>query len=262
MTGPFWYRPGAPDAVPHATVLDDMAGGDVVLLGEQHDRADMHRWQLHVAAGLLARRPLILGFEMFPARMGPVLSEWVAGELAEEEFLQKAEWGTVWGFPADLYLPLFRFCRETGTPMLGLNCRRGLVSEVGKGGWESVREEDREGLTPARPSPEAYRRHIFDLTGNGQPGRSDADPDSPRFSRFLRAQEVWDRAFATRLAAAVRTDGPLLVGIVGMGHLAYGGGVSWQLADLGVTDVRVAIPHSTEQAKIKGGAADYAMCLA
>ncbi|MEH0069108.1 ChaN family lipoprotein [Pannonibacter sp. Pt2-lr] len=121
-------------------------------MGEQHDKAAQHRWQLHVAAGLLALRPgIVMGFEMFPARLDPVLARWVAGELSEAEFLEQAEWGTVWGFPAELYLPLFRFCRQFAIPMHGLNCRRALVSEVGKEGWEAIAEENRDGLTPPCP---------------------------------------------------------------------------------------------------------------
>lgn len=35
-------------------LVADLARAQVVLLGERHDRADMHRWQLHVAAALAA----------------------------------------------------------------------------------------------------------------------------------------------------------------------------------------------------------------
>lgn len=257
MTFSHWYRPGAKQPVPPSTVYAEMAKTPVVLLGETHDRADIHRWQLHVAAGLLAHRPLVMGFEMFPARLDPVLAEYVAGALSEDAFLDKAEWGTVWGFPAELYLPLFRFCRETGTPMLGLNCRRGLVGEVGRGGWDAVPMAEREGLTPARASPEPYRRYIFGLTGGGPPGRSASGPMDAQFDGFVRAQEVWDRAFATRLAAAVRPEGPLLIGIIGQGHLMYGGGVPWQLHDLGVDDCCVAVTDQVGDRALPGGAADF-----
>ncbi|WP_088624805.1 ChaN family lipoprotein [Oceanicola sp. 22II-s10i] len=261
MTAPHWYRPGGDAVVPHAVVLAEMARAPVVLLGETHDRADIHRWQLHVAAGLLARREVVLGFEMFPARLDPVLADWVAGRLSEEAFLERAEWGEVWGFPAELYLPLFRFCRDTGTRMIGLNCRRGLVREVGKGGWDSVPEADREGLTPARPSSEPYRRFIFDLARGVPQERRGADALSPEFTRFIRAQEVWDRSFATRIAGAVEVGGPLVVGIIGKGHLQFSGGVSWQLADLGVTGAMVAVTERAGAAHLEEGAADYVAVL-
>lgn len=256
-TGPGWYRPGADAGLSVAEVCAEMARSPAVLLGETHDRAEIHRWQLHVAAGLLAHRPIVMGFEMFPARLNPVLAEWVAGGLSEEAFLDKAEWGTVWGFPAELYLPLFRFCRETGTPMLGLNCRRDLVREVGKGGWDSVPDADREGLTPARPSPEPYRRYIYDLTGGGPPNQKADGPMAPDFDRFVRAQEVWDRAFATRLTMAIRPGGPLLIGIIGRGHLMFGGGVPWQMRDLGVEGTCVAVTEPASGPTVPAGAAEF-----
>jgi uncharacterized iron-regulated protein len=256
-----WRDAGGAEIAHHA-LMACVAGAAVVLLGEQHDRADHHRWQLHVAAGLAAHRRLVLGFEMFPARLDPVLAEWVAGALDEASFLDRAEWGTVWGFPAELYLPIFRFCREMRIPMVGLNVRRELVRAVGKGGWESVPAAEREGLTPARPSPPPYRRFIFELTGGARPGREATGPDDPAFDRFVRAQEVWDRAFATRIAgAAARHADALIVGIIGMGHLQFGGGVPWQLADLGIRDVRVLLPVPAGAAMPEPGAADAACRL-
>ena len=123
-------------------LLPKAAKASVVLLGEQHDRLDHHLWQLQVAEGIHGlRKDMVMGFEMFPARLDCVLNAWVAGELEEAAILERAEWGQVWGFDSDLYMPLFRFCRDHQVPMIGLNCRRGLVREVGRDGWDNVRRE-------------------------------------------------------------------------------------------------------------------------
>lgn len=238
MTRPHWTD-GYGNTVPMRDMVDRAAAADVVLLGEQHDRADIHRWQAYMVAALATRRDVIVGFEMFPARLDPVLAEWVSGVLSEEEFLTRAEWGTVWGFDAELYMPIFRLCRDFGLPMRGLNVTRTLVRAVGKTGWQGVPEAEREGLTPARPSPKPYREFIFRLTGRSTPDT----PEDEKFNNFIRAQEVWDRAFATHLARAHDcAERPLVVAIVGMGHIQYGGGVQWQLADLGIDHVISLIP--------------------
>ncbi len=115
MSAGTWFIPGTAEPVSYADILARAAKQQAVLLGESHDKAENHRWQMHVCAGLLAhRRDLVIGFEMFPARLNSVLAEWVAGTLSEEEFLDKAEWGRVWGFAADLYMPIFRFARDLG----------------------------------------------------------------------------------------------------------------------------------------------------
>ena len=76
-----------------ATLVAAMAQRDVLLLGEQHDDADHHRWQVQMLAALHAQRPaMVIGFEMFPRRVQPVLERWVAGELSERDFLQQVEW--------------------------------------------------------------------------------------------------------------------------------------------------------------------------
>lgn len=244
-----WIAPddGAPLA--HAGVIAEAAQGQVVLLGETHDRADIHRWQLHVAAGLLAHRSdIALGFEMFPRRVQPALDAWVAGDLSEADFLAQSEWSTVWGFPPELYLPLFRFCREFRLPMLALNCRRALVTEVGKQGWDAIPEAGRDGLTPAKDATPEYRRYLLNISGGGAAGPEVQDPMDPAWDRFVRAQQCWDRAFACNIARALdRPDPPLVVGIVGRGHLEWGHGTPFQLADLGITNVTTLLPtHAPE----------------
>ena len=238
---------GAP--IGHHALLSELAGQDVVLLGETHDRFDIHRWQLHVAAGLLALRGNIaLGFEMFPVRVQPVLDGWVRGEYDTAQFLEAVDWQTVWGFDAALYLPLFQFCRQFGVPMLALNCYRALVTRVGKEGWDAIPEAELDGLTPGRPAPVAHRQHLFELTGGIREGREAQSGDDPAFDRFVRAQQVWDRAFACNIAKALqREDPPLVIGIIGRGHLEYGFGTPDQLDDLGIRKVSVLLPSDALQ---------------
>lgn len=234
----------------HQSIMREMAQKRVVLLGEQHDRHDIHRWQVNVSASLLALRDeLAVGFEMFPRRIQPVLDEWVAGKLEAEQFLEKAEWGKVWGFDADLYWPLFHFCREFRVKMLALNCRRDLVTRVGKEGWEAIVEEDRDGLTPARPASLAHREHLLRLTNGGPPVMQGKSADAPEFDRFVRAQQTWDRAFACNIAAYLNEKPEaLVVGIIGRGHMEYGFGTPDQLDDLGINQVGVLLTEDVGDA--------------
>lgn len=242
-----WLYPAEGTTPDHTQVMAEMARAPAVLLGERHDRADHHRWQMQIAAGLLAHRPkMVMGFEMFPQRLDPVLADWVAGNLDEAQFLERAEWGKVWGFPAELYLPLFHFCRLHRVPMVGLNCRRALVSDVGAGGWDSIPVEAREGITPSAPASPAYRRYLFEITGGARPDRAAQGPEDVAFDRFVRAQQTWDRAFACRIVeAAQRWPDALVVGIIGRGHLEYRGGTPAQLDDIGFTGARVLLPQET-----------------
>ncbi|MBR0684235.1 ChaN family lipoprotein [Roseomonas eburnea] len=235
-----WLDPGTGARLEPAALMARMARRQVVLLGETHDVAEIHRWQLQVATCLHLLRPdMQMGFEMFPRRLQPVLDRWVAGGMGTAEFLEQAEWEKVWGFPPEIYLPLFHFCRQQGVRMLALNCHRPLVTRVGKEGWDAVPEEERDGLTPSAAPTAGHRAYIAMLTGRRPEDITD---------RFIRAQQVWDRAFACNIVQARREaeaeglPAPLVVGIMGRGHVDYGHGTPHQLRDLGVTEIGILLP--------------------
>lgn len=239
-----WIEPKTGSFISHAELISRLGDRQAVLLGETHDRFDIHRWQLHVAASLLATgRRLVMGFEMFPRRVQPVLDEFVAGRLDVDTFLQKSDWRFVWNMNPELYLPLFHFCRQFKVPMRALNCYRALVTRVGKEGWDAIPVEERDGLTPAKPATVEYRQYLFDITGGARPDREAKSADHLAFDRFVRAQQTWDRAFACNIAYALEENPEaLVIGIIGRGHLEYGYGTPYQLDDLGIARVSVLLP--------------------
>jgi uncharacterized iron-regulated protein len=234
-----WFDPNRAVPLAHQPLIARLATQDVVLLGETHTRYDIHRWQLAVATALHAHRPIAIGFEMFQRRQQAVLDAFLAGAYATKaEFLAAAEWGDVWRYNAELYWPIFHFCRAAGVPMLALNCNRALVTRVGKEGWGAIPVDERDGLTPARPALPPYRDYLDRIAG---PSGRASDPAS--IDRFVRAQQTWDRAFAVNIARALARPEPrLVVGIIGRGHLEYGYGTPFQLADLGVERVSILLP--------------------
>lgn len=222
-------------ALPQAELLERMADKQVILLGEIHDRADDHRWQLDMLTALRQQQPdMAIGFEMFPRRLQPVLDQWVAGRLEEAEFLRQAEWDKVWSFDAQLYLPLFRFAREHKLPMLALNVDRELVKQVSAAGWDAVPEDKREGVGQPAPLLPEYRQELratFDQHPAFKSGKLDAET---QFTRFVEAQTLWDRAMAEGIARFQQgRPGTRVVGILGAGHIRYGYGVPHQLRHLG-----------------------------
>jgi uncharacterized iron-regulated protein len=51
-----WLEPATRKVLSHERLIRRAAEADVVLLGEVHDDADHHRWQLHTLAALYGRR--------------------------------------------------------------------------------------------------------------------------------------------------------------------------------------------------------------
>jgi membrane-associated protease RseP (regulator of RpoE activity) len=117
--------------------------------------------------------------------------------------------------------------------VVALNVDREVVGEIGAKGFAAVPADRREGVSRPAPPRQGYRdrlEQVFKAHG--------ANPDRPdALDRFIEAQLFWDRAFAEALATAARRPGePLVVGIMGSGHLTDGDGVPHQLADLGIPD--------------------------
>lgn len=266
-----WLDPATGAAVAPDALLAALAKRPVVLLGESHDNAEHHRWQLQTMAALHGREPrMVLGFEMFPRRVQPALDRWVEGELDVEAFLAAAEWRTVWNFDPALYLPLFHFARQNRIPMVALNVDRALVARVGREGWVAVPRDERAGLSDPAPAGAAYRKVLAQVFAQKQALKAGAsEPEDGEaaiaailrdedFGRFVEAQLTWDRAMAERLAEARRDNpGSLVVGIAGRGHIDRGHGIPRQLADLGIPDAAVLVPVGTAAA-CDGLAADLA----
>ena len=260
-----------PQVVDAGGLLTAMAGRAVVLLGEQHDDMDHHRWQLQTLSTLHALRPrMVIGFEMFPRRAQPVLDRWVAGELTEAEFLQQSEWGKVWSMPAELYLPLFHFARMNRIPMLALNIDAELTRRIADKGWDGVPEGEREGVGRPAAAVSAYEDFLFEIHSQhaqmrqhgkdqGKPARGDA-----AFRNFVDSQLAWDRAMAEALLAGrarhAAADGslPFAVGIMGSGHVRHGHGVAHQLAALGEPSIGQLMPveAATPCVELPAGLAD------
>ncbi|MDM7951804.1 MAG: ChaN family lipoprotein [Cyanobium sp. CZS 25K] len=245
-----WVEPSAagPRTVAADALLDRLARRPVLLLGERHDSAAHHRWQLATLQALQARRPdLSLGLEMVPRRLQPVLDQWVAGELEEAAFLAALDWPAIWGYDAELYLPILRFARDRRLPLLALNVERQLVRRVRTEGFDAVPPGAREGVEQPAPPSGAYlaqlhrlwQHHPFLPTqGKRTPGLED-----PSFRRFVESQQLWDRAMAQAIADQRRRHpGAPVVALIGSGHLAGGYGVPHQLRALGLGEAAWLLP--------------------
>ncbi|SMF82485.1 Uncharacterized iron-regulated protein [Azospirillum oryzae] len=246
------WADGTGTAVEPVPLLRRIAEAPVVLLGEQHDKPDHHRWQLHTLAGLHALNPdLAIGMEMLPRRLQPVLDRWVAGDLTESEFLKQTDWRTVWGFEPQFYLPILQFARLHRLPVVALNVERSLVSRTARNGWATIPEADREGVGTPAPPTDAYRSRLTETLAahDHSEARAAAPDDAPNKAaqRFIEAQGVWDRAMAEKIAETRRTTGRSVIGILGEGHVARREGVPHQLADLGIGDAAVLLPWDADR---------------
>lgn len=247
-----WVVPGG-KKVSDTEVISRAVNQSVVLLGEEHANPEHHRWQLQMLVSLYTLHPdMVIGFEMFPRRVQNVLDQWVAGEFSVAEFLVAVDWKHVWSTDASAYLPLFHFARMNRIPMVALNIDVHLRQEISLKGFDSISDDKLKGVTrPAVPSVAyldylmpIYKKHDRDNKDKGEISHDDLD-----FQRFVGGQQLWDRSMAQALHSALSRPGrPLVVGIMGAGHIKYGYGVPHQLKDLGIEDVAMFLPWDGSKA--------------
>ena len=266
-----WVDPASGDVQAYDQTIETAAASDIVMLGEVHPHVEHHRWQLATISALHGRRPdIVLGFESFPRAVQPALDRWIEGDLSEDEFLEETDWPRNWGFDPELYLPMFHFARLHQVPIIALNVERDFVSRIRDEGLENIPENERRGLTEPKTPSDAYLDSLaatfsqhLDIRGSDEssegdddaaenqetdageetPPKSDDIRDDPRFQRFVKVQTTWDRAMAQALAEASEREGsPLVVGVLGSGHLEGGFGVPYQLQDLMTKDASVFLP--------------------
>ena len=192
--------------ITEAEVIAKAARRSAVLLGEMHDNAEHHQWQLQALAALHVARPdMVIGFEMFPRRVQKALDQWVAGDLTEAQFLAAADWGTVWSTDANLYLPLFHFARMNRIPMVALNIDTRLRRTVASKGFAAVAEKDREGVTPPAAPSAAYLGYLLPIYGEHDRGGKKQGEPSRMIRIFCASSKVsncgtaqWPRRYTRR----------------------------------------------------------------
>lgn len=233
-----WFAPASGQGVEYSDLVTEMADQSVVLLGEAHDSAADHRWQLQVLAALHSRRTdMVIGLEMIPRSGQAALDAWIEGGHTTESFLDAVKWEQVWGFDAGLYMPIFQFARQNGIRLLALNVDRSLINLVARQGWEAAPENQREGVDTPAEAPEGYvkrLREVYEQKREGDESAKNEPFPEEEFAKFVDAQLTWDRAMAKAMADEAATylvKPPLFVALVGRFHAAYRYGISHQLDD-------------------------------
>jgi len=127
-------------------MLADLARADAVFVGEQHDDPNTHKLELAIVEGLRRRGvTVVVAMEMFERDVQPVLDQYAAGTMTEEQFLKEAR---PWPRYATDYRPIVEYARANKLAVVASNVPRRVASEVGKAGLSAV-----EGLG-------ADRRHV------------------------------------------------------------------------------------------------------
>ncbi|MEQ1821230.1 MAG: ChaN family lipoprotein [Fimbriimonadaceae bacterium] len=225
-----------------------------VFVGESHDHPDHHKMQASVIDALVAQgRDVVVGFEMFTRPVQKSLAPWSLGRYTEPQFIVESDWQKQWGFPFEIYAPIFRTIQKSRLPMVALNVPRDWVRAVGKGGYEGLTAEQRQQLPAELYLGNKDHENVFVALMGGHP---------PTSANIYKAQVLWDEGMADTAIkyfenrAAGRNT--VMVIIAGIGHGMYGQGINYRiLRRTGEKTLTVAMVESGQPAKVSRGIGDF-----
>ena len=202
----------------------------LLLVGESHTTADFHRVQLRAIRALHeAGRKVMIGLEMFPYTEQRSLDNWRDGLLTETGFTTLARWYEFWGYHWDYYRDIFRYARDNGIPMYGVNTPRNVVTAVREKGIDHLSETERQHVPPRIDVDNADHLTFFQASFDDDNSMHGHTPET-MLKSMQAAQATWDASMGYN-SVQVLNSAPadsILVVLVGSGHVAYGVGIEHQ----------------------------------
>jgi uncharacterized iron-regulated protein len=223
---------GSPASVTLEQLAAELAGVDVVIVGENHTNLGGHRTQWGIVDALAkSGRAIALGMEFFELTDDEALAAYVKGADDLPRMLDRTGWYAGGNYNFEYYRPMIDACKSHGAPVYGLNVPREWVRAVSRGGVDSLTPEQRAAVGELGPVSE---RHKY-LVNQMMSGLGAAMPQM--FEGMYRGQTTWDSAMATSILRAHKwhvTSGTprTIVVIVGSGHMAHGLGIPARLKEL------------------------------
>jgi uncharacterized iron-regulated protein len=212
-------------------ILKSITPASIIYLGEIHNSATDHADQLAILKHLYQQKspaspPLAIGLEMFQKPYQPVINQYLAGKISEEQLVAQTEYKKRWGWPWENYAPLLQFAKAHQIPVIALNTPTEVLRKVAKGGINSLQAADFQYIPPAseiNKSNLTYRDLILE---SYRQHKAQALATSPDFDRFYTAQLLWDETMAATAAEFYQQHPQTqLIVIAGQAHIRYGYGI-------------------------------------
>lgn len=215
---------------------------DVVVLGEEHDDATAHAFQLALVTDIVALDGnTAIALEMLERPEQSIVDEWLAGKVTTDEMIDRTgsrNWAgkDTW---IRFYQPILEAARAADAPIIAANAPRRHVRRARIDGYDALRElpaeERAEFDLPETLEQGGYWERFRDTM---REFRGDDVPEEDILATF-RSQMVWDATMAASIAAALdRPDVDRVIHLVGRFHGDFEGGTVREIRRLS-PEVRV-----------------------
>jgi uncharacterized iron-regulated protein len=212
------------------SMLADITSADIAFLGEQHDDPGTHRLEAATLEGLARRRSnVVLALEMFERDVQPQLDRYLAGTLAEKDFVVTSR---PWPRYATDYRPMVEFAKAWKWPVIAGNIPRKYASMISRGSLAAL-----DTLSPANRAFAAkqfscdhddywdrFAKEMGDMSGHG-PEAMKLTPEEKAVAleRIYQSQCAKDETMGESIAMAYNAAPPhaLVVHVNGSFHSDY-----------------------------------------
>ncbi len=182
-------------------MTDKLTAYDVVIFGEFHDSQPIHDAELAVLKGLYEKHGanLVLSMEMFERDVQPVMNDYLAGKITEDEFLAASR---PWPQYETAYRPLVEFAKGHHIPVLAGNIpRRMAAAYVKSKTLDTVADQDIQYLPNVHRAGSAAYREKFAAVMQGMNTAADGMKIPPQMVQpMFMAQCLKDDAMAESIA--------------------------------------------------------------
>jgi len=231
-----------------ANILD----ADVVLVGEWHTHAGVHRFQADLLQAL-SRTPkaITLSMEQFARPAQKVLNDYLNSRIGEQPLMSE---GDAWPNYESDYRPLVEFAKANDMDVLAANAPKPMVRCIGREGLtylDKLSAERRQQVaSEINTGPSAYKDKFMASMHHGKPEQTE---------RQYAAQVTWDETMAESIVNYLK-DNPetQILHIAGKFHIEDGLGTKASILRRNPTLKVVVITPVTKSTQAK---ADYQLAV-
>ena len=209
---------------------------DVMYIGETHDQAADHAYELRLVHGLIRRGvDFSVGWEMFDRTQQVLLDAWNQGAISRRQLFQATGFERGWEGYSSVYATILETVKRSGRKNAALNAPSVLVRKVARG--QRLSRQERALLPHGFETDQAAYQNFVGLMGE-HPGL-----EVDRIRTLFAAQNVWDQTMADRIVEFHRLrPRTKLVVLTGRGHVAGGFGIPFYVKQKGSVRQLILLP--------------------
>ncbi|MCF7510000.1 ChaN family lipoprotein [Vibrio sp. D54] len=198
----------------------ELQQADVILIGEWHTHAGIHRFQTDMLKQLTSYdRSLALSMEQFTRDKQPVVDAYLRGEIGEQYLMKQAN---AWPNYQSDYRPLVEFAKQKNLPVIAANAPKSIVRCIGRQGLDYINKlDDDQRMFIAQAintGSSPYKEKFMASMHHGKPEQTE---------KQFAAQVTWDETMAESIVSYLDDNpGAQIVHVAGKFHTEQGLGTA------------------------------------